>query len=282
MLTHRLAGKGTPDGRPAPFPLRDRGATRRRRDGRRVQGARHEAQPPRRAQVPPARADPRRRRPSTLHAGSAGGLRAGPSQHLHDPRDRLRARRQAVHCHGVLRRRDAQGADLAGAVTGEGGAGPGHPDRTGTGQGARQRYRAPRRQAREPHGHERRLPEDRRLRDRQAHGRDRTHADRYHAGHRVLHVARAGGRETGRPEERRVGARSRALRDAHRHAAVPGRQSLGRHGRDLERRAGGASLAAGGDPRGRRARDHGRAREGPGARGRPTSWSRSSRRVAWR
>ena len=57
------------------------------------------------------------------------------------------------------------------------------------------------------------------------HHLSRDDADGHHPRHRRLHVVRAGTRQGGRQSRGRVGVRRRAVRDAQRPAAIPGRRS---------------------------------------------------------
>ena len=70
-----------------------------------------------------------------------------------------------------------------------------------------------------------------------AHARAHRHRGRPHPRHRGLHVARAGARQGRRQARRHLGVRRRALRDAHRPAALRGRDGERRARRGAEDRA---------------------------------------------
>ena len=97
--------------------LPHRGAAGRWRDGRRLQGGRHQAAPASGAEISSGRRGAHAAIARAIRAGSAGGFGAQSSEYLHDLRHR-HAKRPPVHRHGTVARRDAEACDRgrAGAV----------------------------------------------------------------------------------------------------------------------------------------------------------------------
>ena len=108
------AGRPAGAGRAACWPsapgLRDPRPARGRRDGGRVQGPGRAARAGGRAQVPARRVRPRPGPARPVPPRGPDRVRAQPPAHLHRPRPR-RARRPAVHRHGVRRGADAPRPD---------------------------------------------------------------------------------------------------------------------------------------------------------------------------
>ena len=132
---------------------------------------------------------------------------------------------------------------------------------------APRRRRAPRHQARQHHGHHHRPGEGHGLRHRPRRLRlvDDGRADHRHPRHRLVLLARAGqGRDRRRPH-RPVLDRRRALRDAHRPAAVPRRHPGGGRLPARERAPGQAERHQPEGLPGARRRRAARARQGPRA-----------------
>ena len=156
-----------------------------------------------------------------LRAGGAVRLRPQPSQHHHDPRDRVLGR-HALPRDGAHRRHEPARAARLRAARGQEAARRRRPDRRRPRQGARRGDRPPGPEARERHGHEGRLREDPRLRPgealRGAHGQGVRRPDgdppgdaaRDRDGNGRLHVPRAGERPRGRLPVGPVFARARS------------------------------------------------------------------------
>ena len=170
-----------------------------------------------------------------------------------------------LHRHGARRRRDAGRSHAPGArAAGAGRARLRDPGRERLGVRAPPRAAAPRRQAGEHLGHQRRRREAERFRHRArrvgAHAR--RDAARDGDGQRRVHLARAGAGPRHRRAQRPLLRRRRALSDAHRRAAVHRRQrGRGRAQARLRRRARDRS-----EGRGRRARRSRRSSHGCCAR----------------
>ena len=237
-----------PDARALPHHRR----RRRRRDGRGVSRDRHEARPRGGAQAAASGLCLRPRPPRPLRARGEAARLAEPPEHraavclragradrrvvrssARDGAGRGRGPGTAAQARADRRRRS--GRDRA-------------PGRRGTRGRAREGHRPPRPQAREREAHARRQGQGARFRPRQGvlgrsdvgllggplavpDTRPHRHGRGHHPRHRRVHVARAGARAHGRQARGRLGLRCRAVRDAHRQAAL--------RGRDGERRARG-------------------------------------------
>ena len=175
--------------------------------------------------------------PEPFRAGGALGLRAQPPQHHHDLRDRQCGLR-LLHRDGARARQDSAGSDLGRAAPGQAPSRLRRSDCRCAREGARGRNRSSRLEAREPDGHARRLRQGPRLRSGQA-GPPRVRrglrdadpgeagdASGSRAGHRRLHVSRAGERKAGGLSFRSVLLRLDPLRDGDRKARL-----LARHDR---------------------------------------------------
>ena len=191
--------------------------------------------------------DPDRLKRFEQEARSA--VRPQSSQHHHDPRDRVLGR-HALPRDGAHRRHEPARAARFGAASGQEAARRRRPGRRGPRQGARRGDRPPGPEARERHGHERRLREDPRLRPgealRGAHGQGVRRPDgdppgdaaRHRDGNGRLHVPRAGERTRGRLPVGPVFAGLDPVRDGDFEARVPEEHRRGNADGDHPGRAG--------------------------------------------
>ena len=149
-----------------------------------------------------------------------------------------------LHRDGVRRRPDAaRGDPTPRPAPGAGGRPDRRRDRRRARVRAPQRRRAPRREARQRAHHADGRGEGHRLRHRARREQRRAHQDRRGDGHRHVLLSRAGAGARARRPLRRVRARRRAVRDAHRRRAVHRRQpGVGRV--QARARAAGAAVDA--------------------------------------
>ena len=207
-----------------------------RRDVDRLPGARPGPRSPGGDQAAPPR-DLRGGRPARAvpPRGKDGGEALASESRRRDRR--RRGRRASIHRLRVHRGTHAEAPDPGGGRSARGrGRRLRDRDRQGADRRPRSQARPPRRQAPERPDRSRRAGQGDRLRDRalaRAEGNDR---DRQGSGHDRLRLPRAGDGRGRRRALRRLLARRRPLRDAHRRRPLPGRDA-GRGGDEARQRA---------------------------------------------